>query len=106
MLEHKTLQQVIYALAKNMSGRSTCKVSATVSRLLQQAAVQVFRDHTAGAVAVPKRPHAFRSAEAIHGGSDSIRQKPVSVTGTVVSLRHMPARAISLSGRDDGFGAG
>ena len=74
MFEHKTLQQVIYALAKNMSGRSTCKVSATAPRLLQQAAVQVFRDHTAGAIAVPKRPHAVRRAEVIHGGSDSILQ--------------------------------
>ena len=106
MLEQVTLQQVNHAHAKHMSGRTTCQVSSAISWLLQQTTVPVFRNHTAGVVAVPKQSHLIGDTQASHGGGDLIRPEPVSVTGTVVGNGYMPARANSVSGGEDTLGTG
>lgn len=88
-----------------MSGWPTCQLSRPVSELLQQTAVQVFRDHTAGVVAVSKQPHTVRDPAASDGASNFIWRKPVLVASAMVDQRPVPARANSLSCRDDTGGA-
>jgi hypothetical protein len=101
MVEQIALQQVNHAHAKHMSGRSTCQVSAAIPRLLQQTAVPIFREYTAGVIAVPKQSHATGDTQESYGRADLTRSEPVSVTGTVVRPGHMSARASSVSDGDD-----